>query len=100
MGISAHYKGRNRGKRKQLLKLLSAFSHEPRLYKRVCPSVGPSVRRSVRNNFVWTARDEPANDLFRVYELVHVIVTRFISMKKIFIVFSQSRKTSFLPRNL
>ena len=23
------------------------FSREPRLYKRVCPSVGPSVRRSV-----------------------------------------------------
>ena len=37
-------------------------------------SVGPSVRRSigpsVRNAFVSAVRDEPANDLFRVYELV------------------------------
>ena len=50
------------------------YSREPRLYKRVCPSVGPSVRPSVRwsvgNAFVSAGRDEPANDLFRVYELV------------------------------
>ena len=50
------------------------FSREPRLYKRVCPSVGrsvrPSVGPSVRNAFVSAGRDEPANDLFRVYEFV------------------------------
>ena len=33
-------------------------------------SVGPSVRWSVGNAFVSAGRDEPANDLFRVYELV------------------------------
>ena len=33
-------------------------------------SVGRSVGRSARNAFVSTGRDEPANDLFRVYELV------------------------------
>ena len=48
------------------------------LYKRVCLSVGPLVRRSVgpsvgpsvRNAFVSAGRDEPANDLYRVHELV------------------------------
>ena len=41
---------------------------------RVCPSFHPSVhlsvRPSVRNAFVSAGRDKPANDLFRVYELV------------------------------
>ena len=43
-----------------------------RLYKRVCPSVGRSVRRSVGPSVMLLSagRDEPANDLFRVYELV------------------------------
>ena len=36
----------------------------------VRPSVGRSVGPSVRNAFVSAGRDEPANDLFRVYELV------------------------------
>ena len=43
----------------------------------MCPSIGPSVGLSVgpsvRNAFVSAGRDEPANDLFRVYELVHSI---------------------------
>ena len=34
------------------------------------PSVGRSVHWSVRNAYVTAVRDEPANDLFRVYELV------------------------------
>ena len=46
------------------------FSREPRLYKRVCPSVGRSVGPSlgplvgplVGNAFVSACRDEPAND--------------------------------------
>ena len=48
------------------------FSCEPRLYKRVCPSVGRSVGRSVGPlvMLLSAGRDEPANDLFRVYELV------------------------------
>ena len=46
---------------------LDASSH---LYKRVCPSVGPSVRWSFGNAFVSAGRDELANDFFRVYELV------------------------------
>ena len=66
---------------------VSLFSREPRLYKRVCPSVGPSVgplvRRSVGpsvgNAFVSAGRDEPANDLFRVYELVIIIMHLFLS---------------------
>ena len=33
-------------------------------------SVSRSVRRLVRNAFVSAGRDEPANDLFHVYELV------------------------------
>ena len=45
----------------------SLFSREPRLYKRVCPSVdrsvGPSVGPSAGGN-------EPANSLFRAYKLV------------------------------
>ena len=53
-----------------LLHFLDASSH---LYNRACPSVGPSVRRSVRNAFVSAGRDETANDLFRVYELVCLI---------------------------
>ena len=42
----------------------------------VCPSVGPSVGRSVGPSvgpsamLLSAGRDEPANDLFRVYELV------------------------------
>ena len=36
---------------------------------RVRPSVGPSVG----NAFVSAGRDEPANDLFRVYELVFLL---------------------------
>ena len=43
----------------------------------VCPSFGPCVRPSVspsvRNAFVSAGRDEPANDLFRVYKLVFVL---------------------------
>ena len=31
---------------------MSLFSREPRLYKRVCPSVGPSVHWSIR----WSVR--------------------------------------------
>ena len=64
------------------------FSREPRLYKRVCPSVGPlfrwSVDRSVRNAFVTAGRDKPANDLFRVYELVlslHLFVCCVLSVR-------------------
>ena len=38
----------------------------------VRPSVRWSVGRSVRNNFFLAGRDEPANDLFRVYELVNM----------------------------
>ena len=33
-------------------------------------SVGWSICRSVGNAFVLAGRDEPANDLFRVYKLV------------------------------
>ena len=36
----------------------------------MCPSVGPSVGLSVGNAFGSAGRDEPGNDLFRVYELV------------------------------
>ena len=48
------------------------FSREPRLYKRVCPSVGPSVGPLVGPlvTLLSAGRDEPANDLYRVYELV------------------------------
>ena len=61
-------------------------SREPRLYKRVCPSVGslvrrsvgPSVRWSVGNAFVSAGRDEPANDLFRVDELVSFLRTSYL----------------------
>ena len=35
-------------------------------------SVGPSVGPLVGNAFVSAGRDEPANDLFRVYELVEL----------------------------
>ena len=45
-------------------------SREPRLYKRVYPSVRLSVRRCVRNFFFWRAETKTANDLFRVFELV------------------------------
>ena len=44
------------------------FSREPRLYKRVCPSVGPSVGPLV--TLLSAGRDEPANNLFCVYKLV------------------------------
>ena len=58
------------------------FSRAPRLYKRVCltvgwsigRSVGPFVRRSVGNAFVSAGREEPANDLFHVYELVFLVL--------------------------
>ena len=56
-------------------RILAFFSREPRLYKRVCPSVGPSVGRSVGNLFFRRAETKTANDLFRVYELVHTVVT-------------------------
>ena len=52
------------------------FSREPRLYKRVCPSVGPLVRWSIGPSvgpsvmLLSAGRDEPANNLFCVYELV------------------------------
>ena len=57
------------------------FSREPQLYKSVFPSVGPLVRWSVGNAFVSAGRDEPANDLFRVYELVkkHLLLQRALS---------------------
>ena len=72
------------------------FSLEPRLYKRVCPSVGPSVRRSVgpsvrrsvgpsvgpKREFS-AGGDKTANDLFRVYELVYLLslpsLTKYVS---------------------
>ena len=38
----------------------------------VRPLVGPSVGPLVGNAFVSAGRDEPANDLFRVYELVEL----------------------------
>ena len=54
------------------------FSREPRLYKRVCPSVGPSVgrsvSRSVRNLFFRRAETRTANDLCRESGLVAVVV--------------------------
>ena len=56
--------------------LRKVFSREPRLYKRVCPSVrrsvGRSVRRSVGNHFFRRAETKTANDFFRVYELVFI----------------------------
>ena len=42
----------------------------------VRPSVGPSVRLSVRNAFVSAGRDEPTNDLFRGYELVQLTLAQ------------------------
>ena len=45
---------------------VAVFSREPRLNKRVCPSVGRLVGRSVRRR----AETKTANDLFRLYELV------------------------------
>ena len=52
--------------------LRKVFSREPRLYKRVCPSVGPSVGPLVAPSvmLLLAGRDEPANDLFCVYKLV------------------------------
>ena len=54
---------------------MQIFSREPRLYKRVCPSVGPSVGRSVWNAFSRRAETETANDLRRVSGLVTIFVT-------------------------
>ena len=36
------------------------------------PSVGPSVGQSIRIAFVSAGSDEPANDLFCVYQLVRI----------------------------
>ena len=44
-------------------------SREPRLDKRVRPSLGPSVGWSIGNAFVSAGRDVPANDFLRVYKL-------------------------------
>ena len=41
----------------------SLFSREPRLYKRVCPSVGPSVGPLVRNLFFLAGRNEDGEQL-------------------------------------
>ena len=43
----------------------------------MCPSVGPIIRRSVGPlvMLLSAGRDEPANNLFRVYEFVHSILT-------------------------
>ena len=46
---------------------LHLISREPRLYKRVCPSVGPSVGPLVM--LLSAGRLEPANDFFRVLDL-------------------------------
>ena len=48
----------------------------------VGPSVGPSVRRSVGDAFVSAGRDEQANDLLRVYELVLTILRNNFKKKK------------------
>ena len=61
--------GKGRGKGRGVLYLL--FSREPRLYKRVCPSVGrsvrwsvrPSVRRLVGNLFFSAGRNEDGERL-------------------------------------
>ena len=50
--------------------LLFIFSHEPRLYKRVCPSVGPSIGRKCVFS---VGSDKTANNLFCVYELVYFL---------------------------
>ena len=42
----------------------------------VRPLVGPSVRWLVRNAFVLAGRDEPANNLFHIYELVFSSILR------------------------
>ena len=42
----------------------------PSVSPSVGPSVGPSDGPSVGNAFFSAGRNEPANDLFRVYELV------------------------------
>ena len=49
------------------LAVLIVESHDS---KRVCPSVSLLVGQSVRHVSVSAGRDEPANDLFSVYELV------------------------------
>ena len=56
------------------------FSREPRLYKRVCPSVGRLVGFFIGQKWAETlkneirddeaGRDYTSHDLFRVYELV------------------------------
>ena len=43
----------------------------------VLPSVRLSIRPLVRNAFVSAGRDEPTNDLFRVYELVLLLLRYF-----------------------
>ena len=52
----------------------------------VRPSVGPSVGPSVM--LLSAGRDEPANDLFRVYELVTIMISKgqknFMCKDKIF----------------
>ena len=57
----------------------SSYSREPRLYMRVCLSVGPSVGQSIGllvrelvMLFFWRAETKTANDLCRVSGLVKV----------------------------
>jgi len=45
----------------------------------VRPSIGPSVGRSVM--LFSAGRDEPANDLFCVYELVLTLTTKFVKTR-------------------
>ena len=56
----------------------------------VRPSVGQSVRRSVGPSamLLSAGKDEPANDLFRVYELV---LLRLLVLEKEFMVFQASK---------
>ena len=61
-------------------------SREPRLYKRMCPSAGPSigwsvglwvhwsVGPSIGRAFVLAGRDDPRIDLFRVYKLDYLFI--------------------------
>merc|ERR1711911_165222 len=57
---------------------LLLFSREPRLYKRVCPSVrpsvGPSVRPSVRNLFFWRAETSRRTTYFVYTNLFYEIL--------------------------
>ena len=54
--------------------LFDIFSREPRLYKRVCPSVSPLVSPSVSNLFFWRAETRTANDLCCVSGLVLILL--------------------------